>query len=339
MRLFASNTGELSYEKDAMRNYRMIVAAQEAEEARARKAAEPGPCFLCCYCLQMVAAGAAELPVRVCCHTSCACCAGYCAVPCGQLGTECGNPAVESNARLVFAHHCAMMTAYNNLYTLVCTNLLYPCEPVYLYMAEVALIRPERPPIKPSSTGGSCAYLCCSPGAPCECCACDPSNSNSCCSSGRIEEAMALGVRTLRSLLCVLGGVDACHPSLCCGPCGPWETHEQRLAGYQQEYASKRLERTRGFYARAEATPNRYAFYEDGLGMVSVTIDGTSMRNPFGSSRQLRMVVPQEMVRGDDPARGDVEAAKLAGLRRLQTRFTPPPRPELQEKLPAGPAK
>jgi hypothetical protein len=325
MRLFPSKTEDLPYEKDAWRNYRMIVAAQEAEEARARRDAEPGPCFLCGYCLQMVAAAAAELPLRVCCHTTCACCAGYCAVPCGRLGTECGNPAVERSAQLVFAHHCAMMTAYNNMYTLVCTNLLYPCEPVYLYMAEVALIRPERPPLKPAPTGPCGLCFCCMPGGPCDCCVFDPSNANSCCSSGRIEEAMALGMRTLRSLLCVLGGTDACHPSLCCGPCGPWDTYEQRLGAYQREYATKRLERTRGFYARAEAEPSRYAFYENKLGYVSVTVDGTSVRNPFGRSLSQPQIMPvaQDMARGGATAPVD----DSDGLQRVQSRFTPPPLP------------
>lgn len=303
---------EREIERHPLRNYRMTVAAQVAEEARARSAAEPGPCLLCpylgCLCLQHAAA-LAELPLRCACH---GCLFGGAAL--------CAPEAAE--------HHRDLLNSYRALAELLCGNLLWPCAPTPLHVAEYSLLRPSKPRDRapPGETcceraERECLRAC---GECCERAFCD------------CDAALAIGMRRVRALLCVLGGIDACDRAVCCGPVGPCGSGEaQLLARWAAEHEGGRRVRTLAFYAQAEAQPARYAFFEDvQTGEVTVSItDADARARCWGRGRAAPPppVVGLRMERADSYGPGGKEAQGggsggrvVQGLRPIRTRFATP---------------
>lgn len=297
-------------EPDAMRAYEMTVAAQVAEEERSRQATEPGLClcpYLCCFWLQQATAVLTELPVRVACHACCLC------------------GSVACKAEAITKHHSEMLDGYHGLASLLCQNLLSPCAPVSLHFAEVSLTRPEKPSAESAS---SCCALCLDDN-PCEGCC------SGCCAD-TVELIVAVGARRLRALLCILGGVDACHPAICCGPTRACGSEELVLNRWAADFQAAKLERTVRFYARAEAEPQRYTFFYNETGALTVAINGKSQRERCcGRGRDAKPPVALKVER-DAPPTGllNVDPAVkkrtggahvVQGLRPIGTRFATPP--------------
>jgi len=293
-------------ERDPVRNYGMTVAAQEAEEERSRLRLEPLGCCTGLYWMQAVVALCTELPLRVIYHSCCLCGASSCVTP---LSFACACAELVACSLATIAHHNSMLELYDSLAALLIESALSPCEPHSFWVPEVTLIRPVPPP-EPASA--DCCGVCCG-GFNCACC--DES-----------ERVKVHALRTLRSLLCLLGGVEACHPAMVCGPCGAWESQEQRLGRWNKEYTVAKLDRTRKFYSRAETEPQRYAFFEDArTGRITVAVKGKSMQKRWRGDPPVALEMERpEGALDDKGAPGGGGAVVVQGLRPLQTRFSTP---------------
>ncbi len=149
------------------------------------------------------------------------------------------------------AWHNARASAYVHLAKFMCANLAcQPCNPVYIYAAEVRLKRPPKPD---------------DPSADC----CTRLRAN-CCEMWCAEaaaRAQALSFNALRASLCLLAlpaprnWAGAVLPSACCGPwpcCGP---HPNTLiANWDADYNAALAARTARFWAVRNASPDRYSF-------------------------------------------------------------------------------
>lgn len=303
----------------AMLEYRAIVAAMEAEEAAARRASAPGPCGLCAYWCQQLVALSAEVPLRLLTHCCCAGCGCVAAAACGVVTREPDNAAAAC-----FEHHARALDVYASMARFLASNLCEPCDPVYVYTADVALERPPPPVPPPQRGGGRCCDECCQPCAR-GCCESLTAECAGCCDA---EKFASLTLRAARSLLCVLSGPEeSCHPTRVCGPCcalGECEPEGSRLQRWSDEYDAALAARTDRFYAANEGSRGeRYVFFEaEGGGLRAAIVPPMGARGgrlgrggPRGDvARGTRPPRPARMAReaSEPPAGGSAVAGGAA---------------------------